>query len=301
MPTKRKTYPLHQSPLFKLRSKKRLAALLHISTADLRLLARQADSLYAEFSVPKKNGGTRGVENPRRNLKLVQARLARLLGRIAPPDYLFCPVKGRCYVTNAAQHRGQRVVRCLDVRKYFPSTSSRRVYWFFHTIMRCESDIAATLANLASYRGHLPTGSPLSPIMAFFAHYDVWEAISTHCKNNGYRLTVYIDDVTISGTSIAPSVMWQIKKEIHRAGLRYHKEKHFVEQPAEITGVIVSGDRLIPPNRQLKKLKDTQQALKKRVPASTEKMLLERMTGLQGQLAQIRSVKPAVTDTPAAL
>ena len=160
MPTKRKSYPLHQSPLFKLRNRKRLAALLHISTAELRHLAKHADSLYSEFDVPKKTGGVRGVENPRRQLKLVQARIARLLGRIAPPDYLFCPVKGRCYVTNAAQHRGQRVVHCLDVRKYFPSTSSRRIYWFFHSVLGCEKDIAALLAKLASYRGHLPTGIP---------------------------------------------------------------------------------------------------------------------------------------------
>ena len=290
MPTKRKSYPLHQSPLFKLRNRKRLAALLHISTAELRHLAKHADSLYSEFDVPKKTGGVRGVENPRRQLKLVQARIARLLGRIAPPDYLFCPVKGRCYVTNAAQHRGQRVVHCLDVRKYFPSTSSRRIYWFFHSVLGCEKDIAALLAKLASYRGHLPTGSPLSPIMAFFAHYDVWETIAAHCKTNGYRLTVYIDDVTISGASLSAAVLWDIKRVIHRAGLRYHKEKHFTDRPAEITGVIVDGDRLLAPNRQLKKLNDTRRALRGRVPASAEKKLQERLSGLQGQVAQIAAV-----------
>lgn len=263
MPNNRKAYPLHQSALFKMKSKKRLAALLRISVNEMQQLARHADSLYSEFDVPKKAGGVRGVENPRRQLKLVQARIARLLGRIAPPDYLFCPVKGRCYVGNAAQHRGQRVVHCLDVRKYFPSTPQRRVYWFFHHVMHCEIDVAAVLAKLACYHGHLPTGSPLSPIMAFFAHYDVWESIAEHCKANGYRLTVYIDDVTISGASLAPEVLWNIKRAIHRAGLRYHKEKRFIDRPAEITGVIVDGDRLVPPNRQLKKLHETRRALKR--------------------------------------
>lgn len=291
MPNKQKAYPLHQSPLFKLPSKKRLAGLLHLSVSELRQLAKRTDTLYSEFDVQKKTGGTRGVENPRRQLKLAQARIARLLGRIAPPDYLFCPVKGRCYVTNAAQHRGQRVVHCLDVRKYFPSTSSRRVYWFFYRVMRCEKDIAAVLAKLACYRGHLPTGSPLSPIMAFFAHYDVWDKIAEHCKAHGYRLTVYIDDVTISGTTLSPpAVLWEIKRAIHRAGLRYHKEKHFIDCPAEITGVIVDGDRLLPPNRQLKKLHETRRALKGRVPAGAEKKLRERLTGLQGQVAQIAAV-----------
>jgi len=158
-----KRYVLNQSPFYRLSNRKKLAALLRIDTCELRLLSKQADNLYKKFSVPKKNGGTRGVENPARQLKLVQARLARWLTRVDPPDYLFCPVKGRCYVGNAARHRGQRAIRCLDVRKYFPSTSAQRVFWFFHTIMKCERDIAATLTSLATYQGHLPTGSPLRP------------------------------------------------------------------------------------------------------------------------------------------
>jgi retron-type reverse transcriptase len=289
-----KRYPLHQSPLFKLSNKKRLAVLLGVEIAALRAIAKDADSRYSEFDVPKKSGGLRGVENPRRELKVIQARLARLLGRIAPPDYLFCPVKGRCYVTNAAQHRGQRVVRCLDVRKYFPSTSSRRVYWFFHKVMKCETDVAAMIARLACYQGHLPTGSPLSPIMAFFAHHDVWETIARLCKEHGYQLTVYIDDVTISGSSLSPQVLWDIKRAIHGAGLRYHKEKSFIDQPAEITGVIVDGDRLLVPNRQLKKLHETRKALKGHVAPATEQKLREKLSGLQGQVAQIA----ALTDSP---
>jgi len=170
--------------------------------------------------------------------------------------------------------------------------------------MRCKTDVAATLAKLACYRGHLPTGSPLSPIMAFYAHYDVWESIAAHCKANGYRLTVYIDDVTISGAALAPEVLWNIKRAIHRAGLRYHKEKRFIDRPEEITGVIVDGDRLIPPNRQLKKLHETRRALKRRMSIGVEKKLRERLTGLEGQVAQIgfvtvRSYSAAPSRTPA--
>jgi hypothetical protein len=168
MSIKRRLYTLNQSPLFKMRNHRKLAALLDMPLAELRRL-RHSDTLYTEFDIPKKSGGARHVENPRRPLKLAQARIARLLSRIVPPDYLFCPVKGRSYVTNAAQHRDNRIVRCLDIRKYFPSTPAYRVYWFFRNIMRCDADVAETLMRLATYQGHLPTGSPLSPIMAYFA------------------------------------------------------------------------------------------------------------------------------------
>lgn len=169
MPSKRPTHPLNQSPFYMLGNRAKLASILWISPSELRRLAKRSENLYSEFEVRKKTGGTRSVEHPARGLKVVQSRIAAILSRVTPPSYLFCPVKGRYYVSNAAQHRGQRIVRCLDIRKYFPSTPSRRVFWFFHSVMRCECDIAAILARLATFQQHLPTGSPLSPIMAYFA------------------------------------------------------------------------------------------------------------------------------------
>lgn len=289
MPISRQTYKIDQSPFYRLGNRKRLSHILGISSAELRQLSKHADTLYREFDAPKKTGGTRRVENPVRALKLVQARLARFLGRITPPNYLFCPVKGRCYVTNAARHRGQRVVRCLDVRRYFSSTSSRRVFWFFHSVMKCERDIAAILTRLATYNGHLPTGSPLSPIMAYFAHIDVWEDINAICLQHECQLTVYIDDVTVSGASVSAQVMWQIRRAIHRAGLRYHKEKIYIDSPAEITGVIVRGEKLLPPNRQLLKARIVRTALRGSLGEGAEKQLQGRLDGLEGQMAQIRT------------
>lgn len=280
------TYPLDQSPLYKMRSRSKLAALLGLSGADLRALSA-GDSLYSEFDIPKKSGtGVRHVENPCKALKRVQARLAKVLARINPPEFLFCPVKRRCYVTNAAAHRGNRVVQCLDIRKFFPSTPQRRVFWFFHKVMHCERDIAGLLANLACYQGHLPTGSPLSPIMAYFAFYDLWARIAAFCKEKGYTFTVYIDDVTISGPRVPKVDVWQVQKMIHGVGLRYHKEKTFVDQSAEITGVVLRDGKLVAPFRQHKKMHETRALL----AAATEddrQALLGRVAGITGQIRQI--------------
>ena len=282
-----RTYPIDQSPLFRLKSRSRLAGLLRISPGDLRRLTKDVDSAYLEFEVDKKGGGKRGVENPARSLKVAQARIARILGRIEPPGHLFCPVKGRCYVSNAAHHRGQRVVRCLDVKKYFPSVPSRRVFWFFQSVMGCAADVAATLTSIATYRGHLPTGSPLSPIMAYYANLDVWDDIAAICARNGYRLTVYIDDVTVSGKTVSSAVLWEIKQAIVRGGLRYHKEKTFIDRPAEVTGVIIVGDQLRVPNRQLKKLNGFRKILREPMAKSQADKLAGRILGLHGQIAQI--------------
>ena len=282
-----RSYPLNQSPLYACRSRSKLARLLQLSLGELRSLESGGDQLYTEFDIPKKSGtGSRHIENPKRCLKLVQARAARILARVTPPDFLFCPVKSRCYVSNAAMHRGKRVVHCLDIKNFYPSCPRRRVFWFWHEIMRCSRDVAGLLAAIACYRGHLPTGSPLSPILAYFTYYDLWQRIAAFCAAKGYTLTVYVDDVTISGTKVPERDIWEVRKMIRGAGLEYHKRKRFVDRPAEITGVIVSGDKLSAPHRQHRKrfvaiaelavaLDDSRQAL------------LGRVAGITGQLRQI--------------
>lgn len=294
MSTRRKTHALDQSSLYRLVRRRRLGELLRLTDAQLRHLTKYADTLYRETDIPKKNGdGTRHIEDPAKLLKDAQALLAKLLSRITPPDFLFCPVKRRCYVTNAAQHRGHRVVRSLDIHKYFPNTTSRRVFWFFASVMKCEDDVAGTLTSLSCYRGHLPTGSPLSPIMAFFAHYDMWNEIAAICRREGLTLTVYVDDVTVSGERVPERLMWEIKQVIHGTGLRYHKEKAYFDRPAEVTGTILDGDRIAVPHKQFKKLRLALQSAKAAGLRQTKKSQ-EKLDGLKGQVSQIRKVAAAL-------
>jgi hypothetical protein len=289
MPSNKKRYPLNQSPLFRLKRRAKLAQILGISDRELRWLTRNADALYREKDRPKKNGsGLRHIEDPQRLLKQVQSSLAQLLSRIDPPDFLFCPVKGRDYIQNAAQHRGNRVIRCLDIHKYFPSTRARRVFWFFYKVLCCERDLAGTLTRLSCYREHLPTGSPLSPILSYFAHLDVWSSVAQICKAHECVLTVYIDDVTVSGARVTDAMMWEIRQAIHRAGLRYHKEKLYADRPAEITGVIVDGLKLLPPHRQQKKIRIGEANLKKETRPFLAQKILGQLSGLKGQIEQIR-------------
>jgi hypothetical protein len=190
-------------------------------------------------------------------------------------------------LSNRVQYYG------LDVKKYFPNTPSKRVYWFFHTVMRCESDIAALLTKLATYQEHLPTGSPLSPILAHYAYFDVWQTVAAIAKANGFTLTVYIDDVTISGPKVSTRAVWDIKQAIHRAGLRYHKEKRYIDVPAEITGVVIRNGQLYAPNRQFKKLHEQRRNLTSSHHLADKITIAGRIKGLAGQLEQIRILNSA--------
>lgn len=283
-----KFHELYQSPFYRLRSPDKLAALINLPRRRLDSFAESADAHYDEYEIEQKPGKKRHIEEPRAELKAVQARLARLLSRIRPADYLFCPAKRRCYIANAAQHRNSRVVHCLDITKFFPNTPRHRVYAFFANVMECAPDVAARLASLATFRGHLPTGSPLSPIAAHYAYSDVWQALAKIATAHGLTLTIYVDDVTVSGPTAPTSVVWQMKQVIHASGLRYHKEKRYVDKPADITGVILRDGKLLVPNRQLLKRHIVSKASEKSTGDECSLVATPRLRGLEAQASQIR-------------
>ncbi len=282
-----KFHDLKQSPFFRLRSPDKMAAIVGSARRRLDILSTTADSLYSEFDIEPKPGKKRHIEEPLPGLKVVQARIASLLARIRPADYLYCPAKRRCYVANAAQHRHNRVVHCLDITKFFPSTPRRRVYTFFTDVMECAPDVAGRLAGLATFNGHLPTGSPLSPIMAHYAYTDVWQALAQIAKEHDLTLTVYVDDVTVSGQHVPECLVWEMKKIIYASGLRYHKEKRYVDRPADVTGVILRDGNLLVPNRQHLKQNAAKVSITSAADEATAFDAAARLRGLKAQEAHI--------------
>ena len=177
MPKKHiKYYAEQDSPFYKLRSKAKLAGLLFLDVDKLKFLADSED-LYFDFPKKKRGGGFRSISAPRADLKIVQKRIAGLLQRITPPEYLFAPVCGRSYVDNAKRHLGANSVRHLDIEDFFPSCSANKVIWFFRKRMDCSADVAVLLRGVVTRHGSLPQGSPCSPILAYLCYVDMWEEI----------------------------------------------------------------------------------------------------------------------------
>ena len=245
MSQNRDYHSLQQSCLYGLTSVHKLSKFLFSSVEGLNALA-DSSARYKCWDEPKKHGGTRRIEAPYDNLKKVQRRISDLLLRICPPEYLMAPVKRRSYVDNAAKHRGARAFCLLDIEDFFPSCSDKKVYWFFNKRMRCAPHVAALLTKLVTYQGHLPQGSPASPIMSYLAYSDMWDEIDTIVRSAACSLTIYADDITISGKTIPGQSVWRVKKTLHRHGHRYSrkKERHLIDKPADITGVIVRDDAL---------------------------------------------------------
>lgn len=250
MTTMRKRgYPLNQSPFYKLTTRKRLAELLGLTPKGLERIAVSAQKLYQEWDSTNAKGKIRHIENPAKHLKEIQRRISKILSRISPPDYLYCPVKRRCYISNAAHHIGAKQIRNLDISSFYPSSKAQRVYWFFHKIMLCSPDVAGTLVSLTTRNGHLPCGSPASGMLGFYAYYDMWQEIERISLDNKCKLSVYVDDITISGDVVSPGVMFQIRKCVIRAGLTPNKskERFYKRGRGVITGIIVGPGGLSTP------------------------------------------------------
>jgi hypothetical protein len=249
---------------------------------------------YREWDEPKVGGGTRHIESPSPALKLIQGKLANMLGSITPPAYLYCPVRGRSAFDNACVHRGSRVIRNIDIQRFFPSTTESRVFWFFSKYMGCSKDVSYQLSKIACFQQHLPTGSPLSPILAHFAYRDMWDEIDRLCRLEDVRFTVWIDDLTLSGDSVGDQLIWAIKRLICKYALRYHKERKSIAHPARVTGVILGPKaRMTLPHRHHLRLYQTEVTLDG-IPVhfrGAREKLEGRLRGLQGHSKQLERAR----------
>lgn len=182
------------------------------------------------------------------------------------------------------------MVRRLDIKDFFPSTQSKRIYWFFHEQMKCSPDVANALMKILTFKNCLPTGSPSSPILSYFSYVTMWKAISDIVWNANCIITVYMDDVTISGKNVPDKIVWQIKKQFYYYGLcdNKHKEKQYSKKSAyEVTGIIVKDGKLKLPNRQHQKIYKTRKQICQETDLVKRKKLYQRLEGLNSQAQQI--------------
>jgi len=235
-----------------MRSRKKLAA--EVFNADLALLERIAKNSenFRVFHIAQ-GDKTRQVETPKPVLERLHRRLFTLLERIEKPAYLQSGVKGRSYITNAQVHVGAVPLVKLDIKKFYPSVDGGRVYRFFHEVMQCSPDVAGLLTRLCIYDGHVPTGSCVSQLLAYFAVRPLFDGLSDLAATHDLRFTLYVDDMTFSGAGATPAFLWEAKRLVHSFGLKYHKDRIYTADSQKVvTGVLVNAQGIsILPSKEL--------------------------------------------------
>ena len=190
---------------------------------------------YKEKEIKKKNGGTRIIYAPNKQLKLIQKRIAEILNELYTPKFITHGyTKGRSIVSNATAHKNKTCVLNIDLKDFFDTIHIGRVIGLFKSKPFCfNTDIANKLAYLVCYKRRLPQGAPTSPIISNF--------ICRRLDNDLIKLTSkyktvctrYCDDITISTdfNSLPPSI------------LTYQDNHYFIG--AELESVIRGNDFLL--------------------------------------------------------
>jgi len=257
-------YPINDSRLFKLSNKRKLAELLEVSSAEIRFgcVAPNRYRLWPTSqkypsNAPELYQKSRDIEEPVKSLKAIQDRLAKLLARIKTPQYLYSAKKGRSYLSNASSHMGSGQAIRIDIKGFYKNAKDKYVRRFFLDDLRCSPDIAHILTELICWDGHLPTGSPASPIISYFAYRPMFEELHALALSIGATMTVYVDDIVFSGEKVNGSLIPKAKGIIKKSGLKGHKISFFNKaQTRIITGVAVTPNgQLLIPNKRHRKIR----------------------------------------------
>lgn len=256
--SQRRRYSIVDSPFFKLKGKGQLARLLKFDINELPALLHEDN--YRVWT----NEKGREIQAPARQLANVHKRIAYLLARIEVPDYVYSQ-KGRSHIENALQHVGNSPLIKTDINKFYPSITHGMVTRLFLNDFKCAGDVAHTIADICCFQQtKLPTGSALSGYVAFLAARPMFDQIELLAMKNDTKLTVLVDDVTISGTGANRALLLEVRRLVRQSGLstRGGKSKFYSgSQPKPVTGAIVVANGLLLPNRQHKKIRQTRNEL----------------------------------------
>lgn len=243
--------------------------------------------------------------NKNSKLAIAQKKVTNLLQEIDYDDYVFSGVKGRSYISNGKYHLGCRELVAIDMRKFYPNTHREKVYKFFRDKMLCSNDIANILTNLLTIDlekvnqldtnvleyimennikalKHLPTGVSTSSLLSYLSNLDMFTKINNFCKNNGYKMSVYIDDIVVSSTKkIHMANINKIINILEKQGysISYEKLKFYgVNEYKRVTGAIISkdGQKLVLPNKIRMKKKGIK--MDKSIPTQIKK---NKLTGYE--------------------
>ena len=236
-----------------------------LQTLTYLLYIKKIDNCYNTLEIPKKNGDTRTICVPNKNLKKVQKKLYNKLStyydEIKTQNNFTSKIshgfeKNRSIVTNAEVHKNKRYVVNLDLLVFFPSINFGRVRSCFikNNYFEINDDIATILAQLTCYKGTLPQGASTSPLIANMICNIMDIRILKIAKKYRLDYTRYADDLTFSTNNKYflndyDKFLEDIKNIIHRSGFELNSKKTrllFSNSRQEVTGLVVNKKISVP-------------------------------------------------------
>jgi hypothetical protein len=226
-------------PVYKNRpiaSIKSLSKALGCSQGQLLKLASEADKYYfPNKPTIKPNGKIRQTYRVGPYLKNIQKRIIQqIFLNVDYPPYLQGSIKNkdrrRDYITDTALHTGKKTIISMDVRDCFPSIKVELVEAMWQCLFNFSEDVAGVLAQLTTYKGFVPQGSPTSSYIANLIFWSKEPQVEYKFSQLGFTYSRYVDDITISTDNLVDKevksfVIAKICGMLKGAGLKPNRSK----------------------------------------------------------------------------
>ncbi len=288
-----KVYKIEKSPLYRMRNRRKLAVLLGLPQ---NYFLHRLEYEYSEFSRQKPNGdGERHFTVPSEELKLVQRVLCRLLTRIETPDWVMSGKKHCSYITNAERHVGNQFVKTMDISKFYDSVQRKYIYKMFRDTFKMAEDISWLMTSLVTYKDVLPTGSPSSQLIVYWAYANMFNEINEIAHAKDCVFTLYVDDMTFSSEKpISKELREAVAEQLKKNGLKAKNNKdHYYQADATkvITGVGIKNGEKVVLNRKRQAILEQYQKCK----TSQNLYDIEKLNGMLCSMRQIeRRIFPEI-------
>ena len=238
--------------------KAHFAALVGIELEGLTvMLANLEENYYRKVEIEKKNGGIRELLIPAMKLRLIQRWILKnILYELRISDQAMGFRKEHSIATNAKAHLGKKCVVNMDMKDFFPSITQEQVfrvfYYYGYTI-----EVSYILSRLCTYEGRVPQGAPTSPYLSNIICLKLDKRLYRVAEKYQAVYTRYADDLTFSSDYDIKNIVIPVKKIIEDEKFFINERKTRIQynyQRQEVTGVVVSGDKIRVKKKYKKKI-----------------------------------------------
>lgn len=247
-----------------------LSNLSGIKWKILKYLIDDNVSTYHKFYITKKDKvSKREILAPCKELAHVQKFIKEeILDKVIINDSSYGFVQGKNIKDNAEKHLNSEIILNIDLKDFFPTVDSRRIYYIFNKICKYDKSLSYCLTKLVTYRNMLPQGACTSPVISNIVSYKLDYRLLNLAKKKNLTYTRYADDITFSGSSniINKKLYFCIKKIIEDEGFEVNDKKvHFSSKSfrQEVTGLIVNNNVVSVNSKYIKKIEQELYYIKK--------------------------------------